>query len=579
MEKYYLGMSFGFNSSACLMSNKRGLIAAISQERLNGEKNTKEIPFDAALKCLEISGVKEIDAIAVSHYEDITNEYLLKYSKHTIGGFTWGHMILDFFKKKGIIITTNTIERVHHHIAHRYSPFGFYGLPKSDEHWFAITSDGFGDGLSGTIYSKDFGTLSKVKLENSIALVYQFVTGALGFKEHQHEGKITGLAAFGTPKYIGDFEAMYDVTSEGNYLSFKTDEMLTAKEKESAEHSPIIDFDRFLLLKKTVYRLVDDLIAKGASREDIAASVQEFAERYTLLWIKNVVLPYEVLRPTVYLSGGLFANVKINQRIKDSGLFENVYVCPAMGDEGTCVGAVIQLMKKYDDCNFETLSVSDKVISGSYVDGDEDTYDNICDLINQNRLQDKLKITFYRNMSDTIEFISNALANNKIVCLMRDRMEFGPRALCHRSILYNCNSKETNQWLNDKLGRTEFMPFAPVCREENDDDLFVNLDRGRDSAKFMTMTFDCTAEFAQNYPAACHIDNTARPQIVHMGDDYFMWEILKQYEEKTGLKALINTSFNLHNNPIIESEEVGFDSWLKSETDILVIGNVIIERV
>ena len=123
------------------------------------------------------------------------------------------------------------------------------------------------------------------------------------------------------------------------------------------------------------------------------------------------------------------------------------------------------------------------------------------------------------------------------------------------------------------------MPFAPVCREENDDDLFINLDRGRDSAKFMTMTFDCTAEFAQNYPAACHIDNTARPQIVSYDDDPFMWEILKQYEEKTGLKALINTSFNLHNNPIIESEEVGFDSWLKSETDILVIGNVIIERV
>ena len=99
MEKYYLGMSFGFNSSACLMSNKRGLIAAISQERLNGEKNTKEIPFDAALKCLEIADVKEINAIAVSHYEDITNEYLLKYSTY-YRRFYLGPHDFRFFQKE-----------------------------------------------------------------------------------------------------------------------------------------------------------------------------------------------------------------------------------------------------------------------------------------------------------------------------------------------------------------------------------------------------------------------------------------------------------------------------------------------
>lgn len=579
MEKFYLGMSLGFNASACVMSTKRGLIAAISQERLNGEKNTKEIPFGAALKCLELAKTNEVEGIAIAHYEDMSNEYLLKYSKDVIGGITYNEMILNFFEKKGITVKNQKVEIQEHHIAHGLSSFGFYGVPDRLGDDYLITSDGFGNGLSGTISHPRDGYISVVTLENSIALVYQFVTGALGFKEHQHEGKITGLAAFGKPIYLDDFEKMYCVVPYGNFLQFHTNEVLTNEEKEQCKTSKIKYFDKFLLLKKTVYKLVNSLIDNGATREDIAASVQEFAEKHTMSWIKEMCKKSQG-KSNAYLAGGLFANVKINQRIKDLHLFKNVYVCPAMGDEGTCVGAVINLMYR-DGFNIDGCieNASQKVISGTSVDGDEDTYDNICALVNENRLQDKIKVKFNRYTKDTIDFISNALANDKIVCLMRDKMEFGPRALCHRSILYNCKSKDTNDWLNKKLGRTEFMPFAPVCMEEFADDLFLNLDGGRDSAKFMTMTFDCTSEFAENYPAACHIDNTARPQIVSQDNDLFMWNVLQEYYQLTGLKALINTSFNLHNNPIIENEKVGFESWLKSETDILVIGNVIIEKI
>ena len=123
------------------------------------------------------------------------------------------------------------------------------------------------------------------------------------------------------------------------------------------------------------------------------------------------------------------------------------------------------------------------------------------------------------------------------------------------------------------------MPFAPVCMEEVADDLFKDLDGGRDSAKLMTMTFDCKDEFVENYPAACHIDNTARPQIVSKYDDAFTWNILFNYYKMTGKKALINTSFNLHNWPIIAIKEVALESWLKSDTDCILIENVMIEKV
>lgn len=569
IEKIYLGLSLGFNSSAAVYSSERGLLAAISQERINGKKNTKELPLEAAVKCCQIAGVKRINKIAISHYEEIRDNYFNRYGEnYDIITDSWKNAILAYLNNYEIYVKDyENIIRVPHHVAHGVSTFAFYGEPNKGD--YIITSDGFGDGFSGMIrrYKYDCD-INKVPLKNSIALVYQFVTGALGYKEHQHEGKITGLAAFGKPKYIDNFDNLYFVSDDGNYIDFKYDkDELTEEEKKHVQKSAIIDFDKFLNLKKTVYGLVNYLIEeKYAKPEDIAASVQEWAEKNTIAWLRLTVTDFD---RNAYLAGGLFANVKINQRIKDSDLFKNVYVCPAMGDEGTAVGAAV-----YAAGNIVNTIVSPNQC-GTVADESEINHWFDVHCLN------KISYKTYLLHDDTIlaEWIAEKLSKNKIVCLVKGRMEFGPRALCHRSILYNCDTKETNTWLNDKLSRTEFMPFAPVCREEVANDLFKRLTGGRDSAKHMTMTFDCTDEFIQNYPAACHVDNTARPQIVSQNEDPFIWSVLERYQALTGKKALINTSFNLHNNPIIESTEVAVKSWLKSDTDILVIGNTIIEKV
>lgn len=561
MEKFYLGISLGFNASACVMSSERGLLAAVSEERLNGEKNTKKVPYDAMLKCIELAGTKRIDGIAISHYEEISDDYFKRYGV-LVTKIAWQMHLRNFLHRNGVELSIKDIVRVNHHDAHALSTFAFYD---DSERYYTITSDGFGDGYSAQIKLGD-KLISTVSLKNSIALVYQFVTGALGYKEHQHEGKITGLAAFGEPKYLLEFESLYFHTVEGNFINFvDSDYSLTDEEKEQVVKSHIIDFDKFLLLKKAVYKLVSDLLGEGASPADIAATVQEFAEIHTLEWIKANCMEKGL---NAYLAGGLFANVKINQRIKDLGIFENVYVCPAMGDEGTAVGAAIAI----GGIPKQKISPNQCGMLADYNEVNH-WFDVLC----MNKLAYKLHTI---DDDDALaSWIADKLSNNKIVCLVKDKMEFGPRALCHRSILYNCDTKETNTWLNDKLGRTEFMPFAPVTREEVADDLFKNLDGGRDSAKHMTMTFDCTDEFVQNYPAACHIDNTARPQIVSYDEDPFIWSVLDRYQNITGKKALINTSFNLHNNPIIASTKVAISSWLTSDTDILVIGNMIIEKV
>lgn len=565
-----LGISLGFNSSACVYSTEKGLLAAISQERLNGQKNTKELPLEAAVRCCAVAGITNIDKIAISHYEDISDEYFERYGeKYGLAASSWQNKIISYLISKGVFLKDKNIVRVPHHISHAYSTYGFYGKPYGPH--YLITSDGFGDGESATIRI-DGMKESSIALKNSVALVYQFVTGALGFKEHQHEGKITGLAAFGKPIHMFDFEELYRVSAYGNGLDFKSEcYELDDEEKELVSKSHIVDFEDFLKLKKAVYGLVNELMVNGAKRENIAATVQKFAEDYTIAWIREYTHPgYDG-----YIAGGLFANVKINQRIKDmkdrdgKRWFENVYVCPAMGDEGTAVGAAIAVADQ--EGKLKLGKDVGHVLCGTTAD--ESEVNHWFDVSCAYKLG--YKITVLKN---PIEYISQKLAENKIVCLKREAMEFGPRALCHTSILYNADSRETNNWLNEKLGRTEFMPFAPVTRKEVADDLFINLDGGRDSAKFMTMTFDCTEEFAQNYQAACHVDNTARPQIISHDDDPFMWSVLDRYQELTGKKAMINTSFNLHNNPIIESTKVAIQSWLKSDTDVLVIGNYAIEK-
>lgn len=530
-EKLYLGISLGFNSSACLYSNTRGLLKCISEERINRIKNTKAIPIDAIKFCTD--GIDHINDICVSHYENITYEYFNKYSDMDFTNLSWKECINKIMKI--IDVSYDDIVRIDHHTAHAYSPFGFY--PIEDE-YYLISSDGFGDGYSAQIMDETGHIISTKRLNQSIGLVYQFVTGALGFKEHEHEGKITGLAAHGEPIYFKNLCSLYDVSDTSNikYIGEVTKE-------DYDTPTEIIDFADFLSIKRNIYKLIKDLVANGAEMKDIASSVQEFAETFTLAWLKANCH----IKKSVYLSGGLFANVKLNQRIKDSGLFENVYVCPAMGDEGTCVGACISHINSEIDGKFLNVFGG---MSPAYVQGSQD-----------------------HDEDDLIDIIIDNIVNNKVVCLVRESMEFGPRALCHRTILCDATDPTINDTLNHRLGRTEFMPFAPVCAEEFANDLFKNFKHGGYSSKFMTMTFDGTDEFVNTYKGVAHIDGTARPQCVNKMEMPFIHKLLMKYYDRTGKKCLINTSYNLHGEPIIDSSNNAIKSFIIGKLDTLIINN------
>jgi len=168
--------------------------------------------------------------------------------------------------------------------------------------------------------------------------------------------------------------------------------------------------------------------------------------------------------------------------------------------------------------------------------------------------------------------IAQLIAGGKVVARFNGRMEYGPRALGNRSILYHAKEPEVNQWLNQRLGRTEFMPFAPATLYERRDQCYRNIDGAEYAAQFMTITFDCTDFMKKESPAAVHVDGTARPQLVTPTSNPSFYKILTEYHRLTGIPSVINTSFNMHEEPIVCTPEDAVRAFLLGSIDYLAIG-------
>jgi carbamoyltransferase len=175
------------------------------------------------------------------------------------------------------------------------------------------------------------------------------------------------------------------------------------------------------------------------------------------------------------------------------------------------------------------------------------------------------------------ETVADLLSPGKVVAVFRGRMEFGPRALGHRTILYQTTDPTVNDWLNKRLKRTEFMPFAPVTLEEHADKCYEGISSRRYAARFMTITCDCTSWMKQVSPAVVHLDGTARPQLVSREGDPFYYDVLSRYYQKTGIPSLINTSFNMHEEPIVCTPQDAIRAFLQGHLDNLVIGPFLVD--
>ncbi|MDC0228355.1 carbamoyltransferase, partial [Alphaproteobacteria bacterium] len=272
---------------------------------------------------------------------------------------------------------------------------------------------------------------------------------------------------------------------------------------------------------------------------------------------------YKNKKINLCLSGGCAANVKLNFELSKLSQIKSLYVSPEMSDGGNALGGAINCFEKFTSLQWLEMQTV-------YL-GPEYSEEQIADSLSKAKISLKKLIG-----NDKLEFVADELANGKIVGWFQGRMEYGPRALGARSILATPSDSNINDTLNQRLNRTEFMPFAPVTNTKLAEQSFISWKKSDQAARFMTTCYECTDLFRNKCPATVHVDNTARPQVISEEHNPEYFNLIKLFHQKTGIPALINTSFNHHEEPIVCSPDDAISSFLKGNVDILVIGDFIV---
>jgi carbamoyltransferase len=379
-------------------------------------------------------------------------------------------------------------------------------------------------GRNGTIER-----LHGVEFPHSLGTFYESVTSGLGFKPSRHEGKIVGLAAYGDPAVLRDVLLSRFDQAPGSFRIREVNNLFMAR-----------------------------MLASQFPKIDVAAAYQHVLEVVATAYVGHY-LRQTGLR-NIVLSGGVVANVKLNQRIRELAGVERIFIHPNMGDGGCGTGAALL---EFQGSPRLGEPIADVFLGPSYTD----------DQVQAALQLAQLPFTKHTPIEPKIAAL---IAAGKVVARFNGRMEYGPRALGNRSILYHAKEPEVNQWLNQRLGRTEFMPFAPATLAEHRAACYRNTEGCAHAAEFMTLTFDCTEEMKRNAPAAVHVDGTARPQLVTATSNPSFYRILTAYHALTGLPSVINTSFNMHEEPIVCSPDDAIRAFLQGNLDYLAIGDCLV---
>jgi carbamoyltransferase len=430
------------------------------------------------------------------------------------------------------------IEFIDHHRCHAASAY----FTQGEDDALVVTFDCHGDGLSGSVSAAEAGALRRIAAfpsGQSLGSFYAAITHHLGFHHHRHEGKVTGLAAYGDPQV-----ALEDMRRMIWY------------EPEKRRIGTSLGRSQFTAIAR-----VAGFLSRSYSREEIAAAAQRHLEQIALEIIAGFLA--ETGKRRVLLAGGVFANVKLNQRINELPSVDYLFVHPGMGDEGLAVGAALALSAQRRRHPLEPIR---NVFWGpSY---------------GEKEIEKALAGSGFavERCDDIDRRVAALLAGRKIVARCEGGLEYGPRALGNRSILFHAGDPSVNDWLNKALRRTEFMPFAPATLRQRAGRAYLKLASAEYAAQFMTVCFDCTPEFTKECPAVVHVDGTARPQLVDEHGSPRFAAILSEYERLTGVASVINTSFNIHEEPIVCSPQDALRAFQTASLGYLALGPYLISR-
>lgn len=397
---------------------------------------------------------------------------------------------------------------VDHHTAHAYSAYMTSGFEAAT----AITADGFGDASSGKVFRCAAGRCDElygVSAVNSVGIFHAEMAQLLGI-DARLGGKVTGMAAYGDPRSAYPLVArLVALAPDGRGFD------LPPVRARHRDRPPYAELARL-------------------PKQDVAAAVQRRLEEVFLPYVETAVAESGVA--DVVLAGGVFGNVKLTQRIAALPAIGRVFVHPAMNDHGIAVGAGFEYLARERGARPCRLP---NVFLGPAYSGEE-----CASALDSFGLR-------YREEPDIEACVATLLAAGKVVARFTGRLEYGPRALGNRSIFYRSDDPSVNDWLNRMLRRREYMPFAPATLADAAAACYGDLSRTQECVRFMTVAVPCTEYMCRTSPGAVHIDGTARPQVVWEEDNPSTYRVLRLYRERTGIPSVINTSFNMHEEPIV----------------------------
>lgn len=582
-----LGISGLYHDSAAALIVDGKVVNAVQEERFTRRKNDKSFPVNAIEFCLKNNGISGKDLDAVVFYDNplltldrflenciavgdanktlINNNYQSMFADKL-----WIHRtVKEYLGEFGIDSKLLVCE---HHVSH--AAYAFFESPYEDA--AIMTVDGVGEWATtslGVGNGTDIKILKQINYPDSLGLLYSAFTYFCGFKVNSGEYKLMGLAPYGEPKFVELIKQhLIDIKDDGSYklnmdmFSYQFGETMTDSKFEElfgcCRREPEAELTKIYF--------------------DIAASIQVVTEEIVLKMAKH--LKNITGKKKLCLCGGVALNCVANGALLREKIFEDIFIPPAAGDSGSCVGAA--LYAYYAHFNNERIATNER--NRVYLGPD------FSDKIEKQILDGySAKYKFVENSDDLLNEVASALNSNKVVGFFNGAMEFGPRALGARSILANPQDPEMQSKLNLKIKyRESFRPFAPSVLVEKISEYF-DLDR---PSPYMLMVApvnneiryevaehhdDILREVSQvrsTIPAVTHVDYSARIQSVSERDNKKYYDLINKFYELSGCAVLVNTSFNVRGEPIVCTPADAYECFMRTEMDVLVIDNYILYK-
>ena len=588
-----LGISCYFHDSAAALLRDGLLIAAAEEERFTRKKHDYEFPQNAIDFCLKVGKIRGSDLDYVVFFEKpfLKFERLLLSSMQTFprshrvfreAMITWlgDKLWIKNLIQKRLGLPPSKILFSEHHLSHAASAF----FCSPFEEAAILTVDGVGEWTTASLgvgRGTEIKLLKEIRFPHSLGLLYSAFTAFLGFEVNEGEYKVMGMAPFGMPRYVDKVYRLIRTGSDGSFelnmdyfcFHYSTEQTFNGKFEEL--FGPSRDPKARFFTSASGYPSYfgerpsnyEQLSRQNQHYADVAASIQAVTEEILLKMAQHVHKETGLRR--LCMAGGVALNSVANGKILRETPFEEIYVQPSAGDGGGAFGAALYAYHG-------VLGRPRKFVMEHAYWGEEHSPGEIEKFLKENNIR-------YQRLEDeekVIERVVDRLQEGKVVGWFQGRFEWGPRALGNRSILADPRRADMKDIVNTKIKfREPYRPFAPSVLAERAEEYFVLPDAASHyPARFMLYVTDVRDEKRTIIPAVTHVDGTGRLQTVRKEESPRYYRLIETFGQATGVPVILNTSFNLKGEPIVNTPQEAFNTFSRSEMDVLVLGDYVVEK-